>query len=125
MVVPRLGRPTTQPAELRLVPAPGDSFRGYDASEEYKPDKFYTRSIDPNVKGDSTWKRCRFPSDVLAEAHRFIHSGALAGTPITSVDALLRDALVHRLHYFADHYDDPVLNEFLANERRLAQVDSL
>lgn len=120
-----MGRIKGTGPQLSAVPSPGDSFKGYDATEAYDPSSYYVRSIDPNVKGDSMWRRTRFPSDVAAEADRLLTSGALAGTPITSFSALLRDALVHRLHYIAESIDDPQLNEFLANERRLARIDSL
>lgn len=123
--MPRLGRPSQPPAHLSVVPKPGDSFKGYDASEAYDPANYYTRSIDPKVQGDSQWRRVRFPTDITAEADRLLSSGALAGTPLTSFAALVRDALIHRLHYIASTMNDPHLNEFLANERRLSTVDSL
>lgn len=45
------------------------------------------------------------------------------GLPYGSIQALVRDALVHRLHWLEQNATDPVLVEALAEWRRLEEVD--
>ena len=112
--------PTPTP-HLRLI-GPRDSFAG-SVGDEYDPDAIYVRSVDTH--GHSTSTRVNFHPDTAAEISRIIASGALAGTPLDSLSACVRDAMVHWLHKMAVKINDPVLMQAAQMERHIAILDSI
>lgn len=114
-----LRRPT-----LRSVDGPGSSYQGTaETGDDYDPHAFYVFSVDK--QGHNTELRLKLKPDVVAEISTLIASGALGGTPITSIGAFIRDAIVHRMHTIGVLVHDEYFLRAAEDQRRLAQVDML
>jgi len=100
-----------------------DPWGGVDSTDEYDVDGFYVRSV--NKHDHTAQTRVPMHPEVYAEITRLIASGDLAGTPINSYQAFMRDAAVHNMHRLARILKDGRLEEFAAMQRRLAEADAL
>lgn len=109
----------TAPRRLRAVDS--NAWRG--AEDDYDPNAFYVRSCDNKVRGDSTYSKIRFPSEVVAAVSRLISTGQLAGTPIDSWAAFVRDAVVHRMYEVSRMVDDEMFTEEARRQRHLAEAE--
>lgn len=114
----RVGRP-----HLRIAGKNDDPWGGIDGAEEYDPDGFYVRSLNKHDHSMST--RVPMHPEVYAEISRMLASGELAGTPITSYGAFMRDAAVHEMHRIARLTKNNRLEEFATMQRILATSDQI
>lgn len=119
------GRPLRSPTAPLPSDEPGSSWLGQDSKDRYDRREFYVNSTDDRTTRESTVCKVRFPSSVVAEGAKLIASGALAGTPIDGWSALVRDAVIHRLHDLAQLVNDPHLTEALNDMRRQAVIDGI
>lgn len=108
---------------LRVAGANTDPWGGIDGADEYDPDAFYVRSINKHDHTAST--RVPMHPEVYAEICRMLASGELAGTPINSYQAFVRDAVVHNMHRIARLTKNQKLEEFATMQRILAVSDQI
>lgn len=112
------------PARLRVAGVPVDPYKGVDArGDDYDPTEFYVRASNHHDHSDN--RRMRLDPDITAQVERLIASGDLGGTPITSFNDFVRDAVVHGLHRIAGLVHDQHFTEAAADARRLARADTL
>jgi hypothetical protein len=100
-----------------------DPWGGIDGKDEYDPEGFYVKSL--NKHDHTAQTRVPMDPDVYSEINRLVASGDLAGTPIKSYQAFMRDAAVHNMHRIARLLRDERLAEFARIQRLLAQTDQL
>lgn len=88
--------------------------------EDYDPAKFYCRStnkFDHSVKVQSP-----FPNDIVAAIDKVVNLRLVP--EYTSRHALIRDAVVHRLHFLVETFGDWEIGELLALERVVAAAEA-
>lgn len=109
---------------LEVVESSKASFQGVLAQgDEYDPNSFYVRSVDSH--GHSAYVKERVDPDVDAQIRRLLASGQLAGTPMTTMGAVVRDALVHWVHKINKLIDDGYFAASAEDARRLARADMI
>ena len=95
-----------------------DPYEG-TGTDSYDPNAFYTRSIDKY--GHSRKRVVYYDPHVVDAIENAIKSGKLAGTPITSFEALCRDALVHQMHRIEKLVDEPEFIRAAETERKISR----
>lgn len=96
-----------------------DPFEGAP-SEGYDPNSFYTRSIDKY--GHARKRVIYFDPHIVDAIENALKSGKLAGTPLTSFEAVCRDALVHQMHRLEKLIDEPEIARAAELERKLSRI---
>ena len=86
-------------------------------SVEYNPAKTYTRSSDR--QGHRDYLRVPIPRDLSAIVHRAVQTLPTFESP----QDLVRDALVHRLQWLANHHDMLDIAEDLRKQTLAAEVE--
>lgn len=91
------------------------------SNPSYDPHEFYVRSTNKHDHSETV--SLRIPGDVLAE-----WSGIVASEryPMYHTKSdFLRDAVVHRLNWIADEYQDEDLLRWVKQEQMLARIEAL
>lgn len=97
----------------------GTTDDGWGVTDEYDIGSFYTRATDGRGHSDHT--RVRIKPEVAGEIGALVSSGMIPDYS-TSQD-FVRDAIVHRLHWLAEHSDDPVLAAKLSETVRRTTIE--
>ena len=97
-------------------------FKGVD-SKEYDPDGFYVSAQDHN--GHTAQTRVTLHPDTKAQIDVLLATGKLAGTPINTYQALMRDAAVHGLHRIGRVLRDPDIIAVAERQMMLAKADMM
>lgn len=84
----------------------------------YDPDKWYVTSMDDT--GQTRQVRIAIAPRLYAEMERIVQSGQVPA--YSTVAAMFRDAIVHRLRYLADHLDNAHLHEVVNHAIRQADM---
>ena len=98
---------------------PFDPWETAKGNEPYAEDRIYTRSVDKRGFGSS--QRTKFPPEVLAEMGKIV---AKEWVPeYGSVQDFVRDAVIHRLHYWSQRISDKQLSRVVTAERRISMLE--
>ncbi len=127
----RGGRPATgpgyDPQQRREVHGPTfddpdegyDPLRLHDSGHGYRPDRFYTYSVDAKGHGDRMTVRMPQGLDAL------IHAAVRAVPQYKGTASFFRDAAVHRLEWIQNNYEiDDRARRMLELERMKADTDA-
>lgn len=88
----------------------------------YNRDEFITRSTDGH--GHQRHQRVNFPPSVIGQASAIIQGGKIP--QYSTVQDLVRDAVVHRLHYLNETYlKDPKLARELTAAVRKSRMEAI
>lgn len=93
-----------------------DATRAGLAEDNYDPSHFYIKSTDGRGHGEKM--SLTVPPEILGRIQAMIETRKF---PYRTTHDFIRDAVLHRLHQLNDVTLDPVLGEFL-NQQRLAHV---
>jgi hypothetical protein len=98
---------------------PFDPWDTAQGNEPYREDRIYTRSVDQ--RGFGTSVRAKVPPDIAAEMSKIV---AKEWVPEYRTTAdFVRDAIVHRLHYWSERITDKQLQRVVSSERRAAMLE--
>ena len=92
---------------------------GWGTSDDYDIGEFYTRATDG--RGHSDHLRVRIKPEVAGEIGALVSSGMIPD--YTTSQDFVRDAIVHRLRWLAEHADDPVLAAKLSETVRRTTIE--
>lgn len=91
------------------------------SSHGYTPNEFYTSATDH--RGDRSMVRISLPPSIATQIAELVQQGRIP--EYRTLQDVVRDALVHRLHYVAELLKDPQLNRSVNLLLTKARVDSL
>lgn len=98
---------------------PFDPWETATGGETYSPERIYTRSVDK--RGFGTTLRAKAPPEVMTEVAKIV---AKEWVPEYHTTAdFVRDAIIHRLHYWSERISDKQLQRVVAAERRAAMLE--
>jgi Arc/MetJ-type ribon-helix-helix transcriptional regulator len=98
---------------------PEPSMWSTQSDNMYSTDEFYVRSTNAHDHSESI--RVRLPKQVLGQASALVASKRY--NAYRTVADVIRDALVHRLHYLANEAGDDELMEFVNRQIMQARLD--
>lgn len=89
-----------------------------EGSDDYSEEFFYCRSTDGHGHSDNY--QVRVPPEISAALGWIVQSGKIP--EYRKIQAIFRDALIHRLHFISSLMDDPRLEEVVTVERQLTKL---
>lgn len=84
---------------------------GWEADDPYDPHRFYVRATDS--AGHSAYPRFRCPPHIYDRISALVASKAIPA--YTTPHDVIRDAIVHRLHWLEEHLPDIQLRDDISN----------
>ncbi len=92
---------------------------GWGVSDDYDIAEFYPKATDG--RGHSDNLRVRVKPDLAGEVAALVATGNIP--EYTTSQDFIRDAMVHRLRWLAEHADDPALSARLADAVRRTVIE--
>lgn len=98
---------------------PFDPWETASGNEPYSQERIYTRSVDKRGFGSTV--RLKAPPEVVSEIAKIV---AKDWVPEYNTTAdFVRDAVIHRLHYWSERISDKQLQRVVTTERRIAMLE--